>query len=170
MCGLLFFMGEAQKMDSRQEEKVAGFLHSRGAALLGAVLFAGLSALLARSAAGEADPFFAAALGFYALFAALCAVLGFVVCLKAPHAGEPPEIRTVPKEDVLSAQDGAAPNEAELRCRRLFEAARADAGGESASVRLQVKVRAVEKLRKLLQKSRISEAQYALWRRRIMDL
>ena len=41
---------------------------------------------------------------------------------------------------------------------------------ESDSIRLQVKVRSVEKLRKLLKKGQITQAQFQFWQRRIMAL
>ena len=41
---------------------------------------------------------------------------------------------------------------------------------ENTSIRLQVKVGTVEKLRKLLKKGRITEAEFRTWKLRIMSL
>lgn len=61
-------------------------------------------------------------------------------------------------------------DEAEARCERVWEAARASIVDESLSVRLQVKVRSVDKLRKLLDKGRITPEHFKRWKIRIMEL
>lgn len=61
-------------------------------------------------------------------------------------------------------------DEAEARCERVWEAARASIVDENLSVRLQVKVRSVDKLRKLLDKGRITPEHFKRWKIRIMEL
>lgn len=53
---------------------------------------------------------------------------------------------------------------------RLYEIARLQCMDENTSIRLQVKVGTVEKLRKLLKKGRITEAEFRTWKLRIMSL
>lgn len=52
----------------------------------------------------------------------------------------------------------------------LFQAARFKMAGESLSIRLQVKARYAGKLRGLLKKGKISQADYDLWERRLHEL
>lgn len=65
---------------------------------------------------------------------------------------------------------GEYPETPEGRCRRVYDIARAAAAGECTSVRLQVKVRAVEKLDKMLKKGRISDEDFRCWKREVMSL
>lgn len=76
---------------------------------------------------------------------------------KAPETAEPVEAVEVV-------------DEAEARCERVWEAARASIVDENLSVRLQVKVRSVDKLRKLLDKGRITPEHFKRWKMRIMEL
>ena len=73
---------------------------------------------------------------------------------KAPSIAEPVEVV----------------DEAEARCERVWEAARVAVDDENLSVRLQVKVRSVDKLRKLLDKGRITSEHFKRWKLRIMEL
>ena len=76
---------------------------------------------------------------------------------KAPESAEPVEAVEVV-------------DEAEARCERVWEAARASIVDENLSVRLQVKVRSVDKLRKLQEKGRITPEHFKRWKMRIMEL
>ncbi|MFU0841169.1 MAG: hypothetical protein ACFWTZ_00870 [Burkholderia sp.] len=83
------------------------------------------------------------------------------------------EVRETPEAEVLDAPAGddaydAAPHEDTPA--DLYEKAAFLTKNESLSVRIQVKCRYVEKLRKLLAKGRISQQEYELWKRRIMQL
>ena len=78
----------------------------------------------------------------------------------------------VPAVEAQSATDAerSAPQAQDSQASALYELARLNSMNESDSIRLQVKVRSVEKLRKLLKKGQITQAQFQFWQRRIMAL
>ena len=78
----------------------------------------------------------------------------------------------VPAVEAQSSTDAerSAPQAQDSPASALYELARLNCMNESDSIRLQVKVRSVEKLRKLLKKGQITQAQFQFWQRRIMAL
>lgn len=73
----------------------------------------------------------------------------------------------------LAAMSGAPELDADGRpspAQFLWEQTVAGCAGESLSLQLQVKVRAVEKLRKLVGKGELEAAAFELWRRRLMAI
>lgn len=83
------------------------------------------------------------------------------------------EVREAPAAEVLDAPAGDDPYDAAPRADTpadLCEKAAFLMKGESLSVRIQVKCRYVEKLRRMLAKGRITQQEYDLWKRRIMQL
>ena len=80
-----------------------------------------------------------------------------------------PKVQPKPKVPE-TAEPVEVVDEAEARCERVWEAARASIVDENLSVRLQVKVRSVDKLRKLQEKGRITPEHFKRWKMRIMEL
>ena len=78
----------------------------------------------------------------------------------------------VPAVEAQSSTDAerSAPQAQDSPASALYELARLNCMNESDSIRLQVKVRSVEKLRKLLKKGQLTQAQFQFWQRRIMAL
>ena len=93
---------------------------------------------------------------------------GGAVPVHAQMRGE----EVVPAVEAQSSTDAerSAPQAQDSPASALYELARLNCMNESDSIRLQVKVRSVEKLRKLLKKGQITQAQFQFWQRRIMAL
>lgn len=81
-----------------------------------------------------------------------------------------PNLKTHPNSKPKAPSIAEVVDEAEARCERVWEAARVAVDDENLSVRLQVKVRSVDKLRKLLDKGRITSEHFKRWKLRIMEL
>ena len=92
---------------------------------------------------------------------------------KAEQIGETVEASSSPEslEPSLQSSKGAETPAASVSpAERLYEIARVQCMDENTSIRLQVKVGTVEKLRKLLKKGRITEAEFRTWKLRIRSL
>ncbi len=91
---------------------------------------------------------------------------------ETPQASES-EVCEVPEQEVLPAVD-AEGNEREAgeltEAGAILAEARLAMKGEAMTVKMQVKMKAVNKLQKLMKAGKISESEFRLWQRRVMQL
>ena len=83
------------------------------------------------------------------------------------------EVREVPEQEVLPAVDddgGKRDTEELTEAGVILTEARLAMKGEAMTVKMQVKKKAVDKLQKLLKAGKISETEFRLWQRRVMQL
>lgn len=93
--------------------------------------------------------------------------------IKTEGMSEVIDEREVPEEEVLPAENhetGTSASDEFIGAGAIYEEARRAVADESPSGRMQVKLKAVERLQKLLKGGKISQADFRLWQRRVMQL
>ena len=91
---------------------------------------------------------------------------------ETPHQAEA-EVREVPEQEVLPAvdeKDGDRDADELTEAGAILAEARLAMKGEAMTVKMQVKMKAVDKLQKLKKAGKISESEFRLWQRRVMQL